>query len=431
MAKGETRQTYRETREQRQNTQNQFNNAITGSNDRANELAPTVQAGNEEIAGGYRGMIGSGGGLDYTPIAAPTVEFEGISGAPEVSTGTLRDVGQQWKTFTEQGGIRQEDQDRIRGDIAGIRTIGNTAGVTDENIARLRGNGVYDEFALTGGYTPEQRANIKARALAPISSMASGTRDELARRRNLSGGYAPGFDAASQELRRGTARDIASTALGANVEVQERVNAGRLAGAAGVATGEQNVVSAIQADLQRRTGALFDAAQLESQLADAIARYTAMGISGQEATARAIADVEAINMQEANRVNMFNASGKFNAATFNAGNAFTANQLNSANQLGVDQFNITNPQQQTAAGLAGLTGVNNVNVGMLENERDRGVNLLGAGTQANLGYLNNQAGLATQPGIGGNIVGAIGAGAGIASQFFAPGLRPSVQGVRV
>src|SRR5262245_15699832 len=43
------------------------------------------------------------------------------------------------------------------GDIAG------NGGVTPENASRIRGNGVYDEFAKTGGYNAADIANIRSR----------------------------------------------------------------------------------------------------------------------------------------------------------------------------------------------------------------------------------------------------------------------------
>src|SRR5262245_36913714 len=36
---------------------------------------------------------------------------------------------------------------------SGYRRYANGGGVTDENKARIRGNGVFDEFARTGGYS--------------------------------------------------------------------------------------------------------------------------------------------------------------------------------------------------------------------------------------------------------------------------------------
>ena len=118
------------------------------------------------------------------------------------------------------------------------RDLAATGGVSPEMQNRVRGLGVYDDFANTGGYTEADKGNIKARALAPVGALAESARQELERRRAVQGGYAPGFDAASNRLRRDAARGAVDASLNANLEVKDRVNANKFAGAQGLTTSE-------------------------------------------------------------------------------------------------------------------------------------------------------------------------------------------------
>lgn len=437
MAKSQTKETYKDVKQDKTNTAQDYSQAQAGSAERSGAIGGALPAQEQQLQGAYQNMpqvgnisIPSSGVIDtgnldqsrrrYVNFSDEAGGFNAAKPSIMQSIDRLKGIG-----GSDTGGLTAENIGRIRGS-GGFEQLMNNGGLDPEAIGRLRGGGVYDEYAKTGGYNPAQIANIKAQAISPIGSFATGTRDELARRTAAQGGYAPGFDAANRALQRDTARNIADTSLNANVAIQDRVNAGRLAGAGGLTSAEQNLqglrtgnifrgasgISGAESDLTRQMvgnqlQANTSAAGLETNLQDRIANYRLAGLSGEQAAARAIADVQGQNIGNQNNVNMFNAGNQLDTARFNAG-------------------------QQTA-GIGGMQNLYNTKVGMYENELDRGQGALNSGTQANLGYLNNQSGLATQPGIGGNIMNAVGTAAGVGSLFMPNSgiMKPRPQVTRV
>jgi hypothetical protein len=354
MAKRETRETYQDTKKQAAQTSAQYNAAQGEAKERSAAQGQTVGDQRTALTGGYNSMMQPAGTLQ-----ARSISFDPMGNPRDINVSELRDT------------------------LGGYKGFRDTGGLSTENVNRMRGLGGFDEFARTGGYTPESIANIKAQALSPISSYATGTRDELNRRAALTGGYAPGFDAANRQLQRDTARNIADTSLAANVGIQDRINQGRQWGIGGIA-------------------------QTESGLAGMQTGNRLAALGGEGNIGQALSSFDARNIENEMQAEMFNKQMQDSVARFNAGMATEA-----------DLFNIQNAQHSRAQGMAGLQGLYNTDVGQYQNELDRRNALLGGQTQANLGYLNNQSQLAVQPGIGGNVMGAIGAGAGIASQYFA------------
>lgn len=385
MGKKETKQTYADTRADKAKTEARYDAAIDTSNKAIGGLDPTGTRDN--LAAGYSGLGNNVRALGFNPISAPR----------QIDTGALQNTLPRLKEFGDTGGFSDERTASIMENVGGLKEIGRTGGLSSENIERMRGMGGFDEFAKTGGYTPESIANIKAQALSPISSYATGTRDELARRSAISGGYAPGFDAANRQLSRDTSRAIADTSLNANVGIQDRINQGRQWGIGGIAQSEGGIAGLQSSN---KLQGLQAAGSLELQLQDTISRYRAMGLSMEQATATALAEFDSMNVGNEMRANMFNAEG----------------------QTGVDQFNINNQQNMNLAGMSGLQNLYNVDVGREQNERDRRHQLLGGQTNANLGYLSGQNQLAVQPGVGGNIISGIGAAAGVAGAVYTGGL---------
>lgn len=355
MAKRETKETYQDTKKQAAQTKTQYDSAQQEAAERAAQQASDVASQRDALSGGYNAMMSPTGTLQSRNIG-----YENIAAPRSINVSELRDT------------------------LGGYKGFRDTGGLSGENISRMRGMGGFDEFATSGGYTPTSIANIKAQALSPISSYATGTRDELARRQALTGGYAPGFDAANRQLQRDTSRAIADTSLAANVGIQDRINQGRMWGIGGIAQSEGALAG-------MQTGNRLAALGGEGNIGHSLSSFDARDIENQMQT------------------EMFNKQMSDSVARFNAGMATEA-----------DLFNIQNAQAQRAAGMGGLQGLYNTDVGQYQNELDRRNALLGGQTQANLSYLNNQGQLAVQPGIGGNIMGAIGTAAGIGSQWFVP-----------
>lgn len=300
---------------------------------------------------------------DPRDIAARTYQAALVAKPGEISTDELKNTLEQYKLFRDSGGL------------------------SAENIERMRGLGGFDEFSKTGGYTPEAIANIKAQAISPIGAYATGTREELDRRRALQGGYAPGFDAANRALQRDTARNIGNTALAANVALQDRINAGRQWGISGLTAAESNLAG-------MQTGN----------------RLSALG--GETGVGTNISGFRGQDIRNALEAEMFNAQASNQAAASNAQAEYMA-----------DLYNQQNQQAQYAAGLGGLGGLYEGDIRQQQAEYDRQLALLNSQNAAMSGYFGTQAGLATQPGIGSGIMQGVGTGAGIAADYWGGGYR--------
>lgn len=421
MAKRETKETYKDVRDDRTSAQGLYSTQGNLAAQNAANVAPFVAQGREGLTGGYTNLAGGSGNI------------QGIGSPGAVSTGNLGNVYNKFGEIADTGGFSEGTKSSILENVGGLKQIGATGGYSQENVDRsrglggfeqiqnegglspeaqfrMRGGGGYDEFAETGGIDPTQRANIRARAISPIGSYATGTRDELSRRLSVQGGYGPGFDAANRALQRDTSRAIADTSLNAELGIQDRVNQGRMFGIGGMANSESNLqgmrtgnilnatsglAGAEQGMVANKTGnqlrGLESASQIESDLSGRIAQLRLQGMNGQQATAQAMAEIEGDNIDRGTDAQKFN--------------------------VGVQGQNVGNQ----FAGLGGMANVYGSDIAQMQAERDRQLGLLGQGQQTNLGYHGLQGQLATQPGIGGNVMNAIGTGAGIASQFFMPG----------
>jgi hypothetical protein len=94
---------------------------------------------------------------------------------------------------------------------------------TGEGFNRLRG------LAETGGYTPEELANLRERGISPIRSVYANAMRNLDRNRALGGGYSPNYAAASGRMARELSEQIAGQTTNVNAGIAERVAAGRQA----------------------------------------------------------------------------------------------------------------------------------------------------------------------------------------------------------
>jgi len=444
MAKSETKETYKDSKALGADVKTQYNAAIGESRGVASGLSSAIGEQKSGLQDYYKGMMkpterlspvsynashASGQGYD-----AQTYDAAQTEAARKIDASGLSGLDPSLAAFAKTGGIDPTRAADIGDTAAKLKVNG---GLSDENIARIRGNGGYDEFAKTGGYTPEAIANIKAQAISPIGSYATGTRDELARRAAVQGGYTPGFDAAGRQLRRDTARNIADTSLNANVGIQEKVNEGRKWGIGGVA-GAESTIGGL------RQSGLATSGAMQTQLQDLTSRYMAQGLTLQQANAQAQADIDKANVANELNVNLSNTGAKNQAGLFNAGAkndaaSFSANAANQASMFnaGADNsagmfnagnanqanlFNITNAQDQYARGVGGLQTLQDQDVIQLAGERDRMQQMMGSSAQGQLGAMGIQSDLAKQPGVGGNIIAGIGAAANLAGNVMSGGM---------
>lgn len=92
----------------------------------------------------------------------------------------------------------------------------------------------YEEFAKTGGVSPEQEALARRQTSYGIGSLYGAMQRNLGRRARVQGGYAPGLAAGQAQLGRQGAEEIAKGLTGTNLGLLEMQRQGRLAGIGGL-----------------------------------------------------------------------------------------------------------------------------------------------------------------------------------------------------
>jgi len=211
----------------------------------------------------------------------------------------------------------------------------------------MRGNGVYDEFAKTGGYTPEQMQEQRARATSVIPSIYANAKASADQMGRVTGQYNP---AAMARMSRQAGYDSQKAANDAEVSLQDSVRTNRLAGAQGASSSEQALQGLRTSNMLQgdNSAAAARAAMLNSIAGNQSGAATSMGnmdISGQGLVQQG---------------KMFGTSGLSDLASkelaakqaaASAGNASAAQ--NAANAKWLAEFGVNNQE----AGLQGLGGL--------------------------------------------------------------------------
>lgn len=92
----------------------------------------------------------------------------------------------------------------------------------------------YQNFADTGGFSPQDVQNIRARMIAPIRSIYSGANRDVDRQRRLQHGYSPNYTAAKAKMAREQAYSTADATTNAEAQIAEMIRSGKLAGLSGL-----------------------------------------------------------------------------------------------------------------------------------------------------------------------------------------------------
>jgi hypothetical protein len=440
MGKKEQKQQLADIKAQQADTKTQYA-ALTGAiQSRQSDLDLTSGESREAAKNAYSGFLNAEP-KKATHIGSQTTSFSPISYTDQHLTADKVDPADKviaghsslpgYKEISETGGYNDAQRASIGGDVSNLREIGRTGGLDDAAMARMRGGGVYDEFAKTGGYSDADIGNIRSKALSPIGAANTAMQDELQRRRAVQGGYAPGFDASSRALRRDTARSAADTSLNTELGIREAVNKGRQWGAGGLSTSE----TALQG---LRTGNMLQgsqaAANTEMALQNAINANKLGGLSGMQANDLADLNANTFNAGQANQIGMFNSGQKLAADTSSANLNMQGWQFaNSYNQQGqqfadsynqqdrmfaeqmnqrADQFADTYNQQNQMFGATGMGALASQDNANQQANINRGLDILSQGTNAQLGYGGLQNQLVTQPSGWGQAAGALAGGLG-------------------
>lgn len=286
------------------------------------------------------------------------------------------------------GGYSDSSKASIGDDISGLKTIGATGGIDDAGAARMRGGGVYDNFAATGGLSTGDQNDIRKRALSANSGAASLTRDTMNQRRAVQGGFTPGFDASTRALQRDTARGATDASLNASLGIKDQINQNKLAGANGMASSEGSYQGLKTGN---QLAGLTGAGNMEMGMNNSIAGNQISALGGARATGDSMAGVDTTNAQIAGQ-------------------------------------NIDRNIGQQNLGVADMTGLYNGDMSRYQGDLDRNVNITGQNAGVNQGYYGARNPLATQPGVGGNVMSLAGTAAGIGAGLLSGGMKPQYTG---
>jgi hypothetical protein len=94
--------------------------------------------------------------------------------------------------------------------------------------------GGYEEFSKTGGYSPEDMANMRSRGVSPIRAAYANAERNVGRQRALQGGYAPNAIATQAKMAREQGQGMADATQNVEAGLAEARNRGRLSGLGGM-----------------------------------------------------------------------------------------------------------------------------------------------------------------------------------------------------
>lgn len=110
---------------------------------------------------------------------------------------------------------------------------GGAAGQASADYGNIMGQ--YGQFAKDGGYSPQDLANMRARAVSPIRSIYSSASNALERQKALQGGYSPNYTAATAKMAREQSQGISDANTNTEANIAQMKQSGRLAGMGGMA----------------------------------------------------------------------------------------------------------------------------------------------------------------------------------------------------
>lgn len=401
-------------------TVNSQNNSNTKYNEQYASNKDITQ--NDEAYAGYKGFADTGG-IDKAAkdrllqTTAQPGTYGGSSGGGSGGGGGAA-PGARQDYFSSIGPLDKTMYDSAENafkqlDTTGAQRFADTGGLDQATMDRMRGMGGYDEFAKTGGYSEEDKGNIRAKALSPISAFDTARRDDMSTRRSVQGGYTPGFDASSRALSRDTARNISDTSLNAEVGIKDKVNAGKQWGISGQAQSEQQVQ-------QLKTQNMMEGQRQVDQIKQAVASGQMMAADGKARIAEVQQQTDlaiASGRTQRDIAEMQIAASNGNAA---ASRELAKLQLDTQNQQFVMQL-------EQSGKLAGLGGMDSI----YQTGANRGLDITNSQSGSNVNYGGLRAQQADQ--IGGVFDGiekGVGMASGVISSFTGGGgYQPQNKGI--
>ena len=184
------------------------------------------------------------------------------------------DHQRQQNQLDYQGGTTQNNLDNLRTNLTrqnqGLENRFNVTADRGEqdynNLQGLSGNylnsvvngptqnfgayGGYQNFANTGGYSPDDISNIRARSVAPMRAVYQNAQNDINRQRSLQGGYSPNYTAASAKMARELGYGLADASTNTEAALADQIRQGKLSGLGGMT----NIDSALLNSQTQRMG---------------------------------------------------------------------------------------------------------------------------------------------------------------------------------
>lgn len=191
----------------------------------------SVPAPVNRVVGASIASAGGGGG------GTPSI-------APQPTTPAYGDPGTFGAAVQQQTGDYQAIMDRLNAIASGPSSPDVSTSLNNLNT-----------LSTTGGYSPQDIADLRARAVAPIRSIYSSARQNLDRSKSLSGGYSPNAGAAEAQLARDESTQVGGALTNANAGIEQNVAQNKLSiapaystaalGESGLRLGANNAASSL------------------------------------------------------------------------------------------------------------------------------------------------------------------------------------------
>lgn len=289
--------------------------------------------------------------------------------ASEANYGDYTDIMNQYRDIASGGGQGGDDGGGGGGggasNVSAHLVTPGTAGYNDP----FASYGGYQEFSQTGGYSPADIANMRARGVSPIRAAYANAERNIGQQRSLQGGYSPNAIATQAKMAREQGQSMADAVQNVEADLAEKRNAGRLAGLGGMSGIEGQRLNA-DTDLSKFNVGLDYQGQVYN--ADAMTRADAANA----AAAGAAADRAAYSNSES-----------------------TANRLRA---------------------LGGMTSLYGTTPGMSQLFGDQASGIVGQGGQFGLGLYNSDINSQKAPGQFDQTMGRLNQIGGTASRYLAP-----------
>lgn len=229
----------------------------------------------------YSGQTGGGGaGMGFNMFAPPPTQYSNPSNTT---------LGQYQKTLN----TAPQDYSNI---MQGYQAQQGQSVFSNPQVQT--GLSTLSNISNTGGYTPQQMDELRARATSPIRSIYANAQADINRQRNLQGGYSPNYTAATAKMARDQSQQISDTVGNVNAQLAQNVVGNQLAASQPLASTAGTLASG---DLSRALQALGGQTQLFGTGSGMLGQLGSQVLQGQQLT-----DQEQLQQAQMNQLNQQN-----------------------------------------------------------------------------------------------------------------------------